>query len=281
MLPDGDSGDSVRRWLAGQRCVKWRFQLELAPTTGKLHAQGWVRFKTARQLSGLVKLTRDEGAPHWERAFAGEDDNLRYTSKLESRVAGPWSFGIPPPVRDPLDGVELYRWQREALAWYAGPVPDRVIRWWWESEGSVGKTALAKHLVMRGEALYVSGSARDVVNHVFNWVATGKPMRLVVWNVPRSLEGHVSYEAMESVLDGVAFNSKYETGQVVFDPPHVWAFANFAPDLRALSRDRWLVYRIRYAVSADGGADYYREGQPDEVRPVLTLASSLGSLERG
>lgn len=70
-----------------------------------------------------------------------------------------------------------------------------------------------------------------------------------MFNLARSLEDAVSYQAIEQLKDGVCFSSKYEARLKSFPPPHVIVFANFAPKLEAdvkskgkLSKDRiWLI----------------------------------------
>ena len=57
--------------------------------------------------------------------------------------------------------MELYAWQRKALDIYNGEADSRKIHWFWEPEGNQGKTAFAKHICLKGEAIYVNGKAAD------------------------------------------------------------------------------------------------------------------------
>lgn len=67
------------------------WQIEKCPKSGREHIQGYVRFGTPKSLAQLRGLF--EG--HFENAKGSEKDNISYTQKVESRVAGPWSFGSP------------------------------------------------------------------------------------------------------------------------------------------------------------------------------------------
>ena len=54
----------------------------------------------------------------------------------------------------------------------------------------------------------------------------------------------MSYDAIESIKSGIIFNSKYETGQKMINPPHIIVFSNFLPDVSKLSEDRWNIKLI-------------------------------------
>ncbi len=69
--------------------------------------------------------------------------------------------------------------------------------------------------------------------------------RGIIWDIPRSSKGNVSYATLEAVKNGLICNTKYETGVKVFNPPHVIVFANFPPDDESqLSADRWHIISL-------------------------------------
>jgi len=63
-------------------------------------------------------------------------------------------------------------------------------------------------------------------------------------DIPRCGFASVSYRAIENCKNGSIFNKKYETGQIMFLPPHIIIFANSAPDLSMMSTDRWHVVEL-------------------------------------
>lgn len=78
-------GDSVRFSI---------WQLEAAPSTGKLHLQGYVEFIKPCRASGVSKqLGLAVPSPHLEVAKGTQEQNIKYCSKSDTRVAGPWEFG--------------------------------------------------------------------------------------------------------------------------------------------------------------------------------------------
>lgn len=82
------------------------FQLEKAPTTGRLHYQGYIFFEESNGY-GMARVFRmlpqlqDGSATHLSAAIGTAVDNRRYCTKEESRVDGPWEFGDIPSVGRP------------------------------------------------------------------------------------------------------------------------------------------------------------------------------------
>lgn len=78
------------RWCE-RSMVYMCYQLERAPTTGRLHFQGCVKLRQPTRLPGVQKLL-GSGRPHVERAV--EWEKLKeYCKKDETRVEGPFEFG--------------------------------------------------------------------------------------------------------------------------------------------------------------------------------------------
>nr|WPR18642.1 MAG: replication polyprotein [Chemarfal virus 195] len=154
-----------------------------------------------------------------------------------------------PSVVSELEGRELYPWQADMMAMYNGPTPEREIVWISETTGNTGKSALARHLAIMGETLVVTGKGTDVLAAVASWFdpkkkGSVKPLKLILWDLPRCTEGHMSYSAMEGVKNGCFFSGKYESNMVVMNKPHVWVFSNQRPDTTKLSKDRWNIFTI-------------------------------------
>lgn len=70
-------------------------QLEQCPTTGAIHAQGFVVFDKNHRLSACKKV---HATAHWELMKGTTEDSERYCSKEESRVLGtaPLVWGVKP-----------------------------------------------------------------------------------------------------------------------------------------------------------------------------------------
>jgi len=225
--------------------AKYAWQEEIG-SSGTHHIQGVLRLKEGKTFDRMKQLL--PGSPHLE-ICRNWRKSVRYCNKAETRKEGTVPMTNIDPVAedievsDPLAGKELFPWQAEVIDILAGDPDDRSIRWIWEAAGSTGKTTLAKHLCLtnKGSILYVSGKAADVKFAIASMKI--KP-RIVLWDIPRSSLGYVSFPAMEEVKQGIFFSGKYEAGMVILNPPHVLCFANQLPDRTQLSEDRWWVRRI-------------------------------------
>lgn len=150
-------------------------------------------------------------------------------------------IGFPKPVRV-ID--TLYPWQKKIEDLYLTEPDNRKIYWFWESVGNIGKSAFVKYMIVKHKAIFCDGGKKsDLVNLVFN--TNMDDVKCVIWDLPRSTKGSISYATLECVKNGIICNTKYETGVKVFNPPHIIVFANYPPDdIHQLSGDRWEVMEL-------------------------------------
>jgi hypothetical protein len=241
-----DMVDELSAFL-GSVCKKFVFQVEKCPTTGKQHYQGYSEFTNARQMNGVIKVLKMHGkGPHVEPAKGNEDQCYDYCTKEESRDMVGGQGGFPARLKDPLEGVEMYDWQKELIDMIKTEPDKRKIYWIYDTGGNMGKTTLAKHICMkyRKEALYVNGKSADIQCGIAKHINDGKDLKVAIFGYPRSAEQFVSYGALEVVKDGIFYNGKYESGMVMYNIPHVIVLANFPPDQTKLSGDRWVIKDI-------------------------------------
>jgi hypothetical protein len=149
--------------------------------------------------------------------------------------------GFPKPIKI----IEnLYRWQMDIESIYDNEPDDRSVYWFWEAEGNIGKSAFIKYMIVKHKVLFCSGGKHnDIMNLVFN--QDMNETKCVIFDIPRSHKGGISYASLESIKNGMICNTKYETGVKVFNSPHIFVFANFPPDKPdELSNDRWIIKEL-------------------------------------
>lgn len=240
--------ENLEKWC-NKECIEFNFQREIGEN-GTPHLQGFWNFKNARYFKSLKEIW---GKMHIEKA-RNIDAARDYCKKPETRVGDTISGGSR-SVKDPLKNVELYGWQKEFIKICEEEPDNRTINWFYDEEGCSGKTTLAKHLCLKypDEVLYLSGGPANckwgITSFLHNKVKSklvrnDKNLRIAIFDFTRTVEDRVSYEALESVKNGIFFNTKYESMQVVFDCPHVMVFANFRPEMEKLSKDRWNIVDI-------------------------------------
>lgn len=149
----------------------------------------------------------------------------------------------PPPVCRVLE--PKYDWQlllRDKLS----SEPDRTtIQWLWEPTGGCGKTEFMRWAVVTkklGPAICLGGKSTDMKHGVAKMVEGRTFPRVIFINVVRG--NSVSYPGLEAIKDGIFFSSKYDSGMVCYDPPHVVVFSNAPPDESRLSAHKWDIIEI-------------------------------------
>lgn len=225
---------------------KFVFQKEQGEKSGLIHYQGniwlkkkmrWSEFNLSNKIN--FKKTRNEEA------------SARYCCKSETRIGDPmfypeYAFEDLIPIKT-INFDSFYPWQKETFFEMVNPeINDRTINWIYEETGNVGKSAFVKYMCVKHNALLCDGGKKnDVLNLVFNnnMLLT----RIIIFDLPRCAENHISYSAIESIKNGLVVNLKYETGVKYFNPPHIYIFANYPPDTSKLSIDRWVVREITKA----------------------------------
>ncbi len=201
---------------------------------GTPHLQGYIHFnKKVRPKNMFNKNIR------WFKANGTDEHNYIYCSKENDFVQN-----MKKILKDPLKGKKLFPFQEKILNLLKTTPNDRTVHWYWDDKGGCGKTSLVKHVCMNSKALMVSGKANDVKFAISKWFENEIDLDVVFFNLVRSVEDYVSYDAIESVKDGIFFSGKYESGQTIFDSPHCIVFANFPPDVKKLSYDRWNIIKI-------------------------------------
>ncbi len=233
--------DTIDLLLAISSLQAYCIQEETGTETGTPHLQGALSFKHAKKWSELNNIT--DGNCYWAPArniFAVRV----YCSKMETRSGKSWKKGYKIgkiKVKDPLEGKTLYNWQKKVLDIIEGPIDDRQIHWIWSDKGGIGKSALVKHLVMSYGAIISGGNMRDAYYGISETVKKGEEVSLVLFDIPRSSRGDVTYAGIEGIKNGLFFSTKYESAMCIFNTPHIIVMANESPDYNKMSRDRWVV----------------------------------------
>lgn len=201
--------------------------------SGTPHIQGFISFNNKTRPMELIKNKRI----HWEKCKGSFKDNIKYCSKDGNYIS---NIEIEEEY-EPMKNIEFKSWQLDLINIIEKKEINRTIYWYWEDIGNVGKTTFAYHICKNYNAIYLSGKSNDIKSAIA--VLEKKP-RICIFDFPRSLEEYISYDGIESVKNGIFFNGKYESGMCMFTPPIVICFANFEPNKKALSEDRWIIKKI-------------------------------------
>lgn len=210
---------------------------------GTPHLQGCIEFHKETRPNEKYK---DYKGKIWWRKTRDWNKCKAYCSKVKSR-AGKHYTNIPglKPEREILIH-EPKGWQLE-LVNIVKEIPDeRTVHWYWSKNGNVGKTAIAKYLVVKHGATYVNGKACDMKFAIAKLIEkTGIAPEIVICGYPRELSSHqISYNGIEQIKDGLFFSTKFESTTCVFNSPHIIILANTPPCKEKLSEDRWHIVEV-------------------------------------
>lgn len=200
------------------------------------HIQGYVEFKKRLRPRETIKIKEI----HWERCKGTKEQNIKYCSKEGNYRT---NMEIEKPLEDPMEGLTFYEWQTEILDMIKTKPDKRKIYWYYDEKGGAGKTTFVKHVCMKypKKSIFINGKANDIKCAIAS--LEFKP-EICIFHFTRSVEDYVSYEALESVKDGIFFSGKYESSMFIMNCPHVLVFANFLPNEDKLSKDRWIIKNL-------------------------------------
>ena len=160
--------DSLLEWFK-KRNMSYVMQAEIGEENGVPHLQGVWKCKNSIKFDWIKeKFPR----VHWEKT-KGWDWSINYCSKSRTSTGQGWKsddvkITFKKPIKSPLDGKELYSYQKKILNLLKEEPDDRKIHWFYEEEGNVGKSALVKHiyLTFRDKVVIATGKGNDVRNQI-------------------------------------------------------------------------------------------------------------------
>lgn len=165
------------------------------------------------------------------------------------------------PTRDMLE-VELRPWQQELKTIIETPT-EREIIWTLGTIGNEGKTWFQDYLAgLYGYARVVRLDLKLKTSNVLH-VLSKRPLSstdIFLFNERRAMNNEIcNYTILESIKDGIAVSSKYNSNILQFKIPNVVVvFANRLPNTKELSKDRWKIFRIVSAGLKDITMDVWK-----------------------
>lgn len=218
------------------KCADYRVQEEIGEN-GTKHLQGFI--KATKRIRPLETFSLKR--IHWEKAKSPKYAR-EYCCK-EDTATGNYILD----TKEQLNLIKPDRpWQLEILNIINDTyINDRIIHWYWEPIGNTGKSCFTKYLCAKHNAISVSGKSNDCKYAIVKYhEEKNKYPKIIIFDIPRTSIDYLNYEAIESIKNGCFFSGKYESGQVIMNSPHVFIFANSAPEIHKLSQDRWNIVKM-------------------------------------
>lgn len=213
---------------------KYVYGLEIAPSTGMPHIQGYIEFNVKCRPKSLFT----NQSIHWEKSKGSRNQNIAYCTK-EGNAYGNL-------LEDKVIVSQPYGWQLEVTELIKKKPDPRKIYWYWEFKGGAGKSSLAKYLCVEHGAIILSGKVADMKHGIASYhLKHAKYPQIIIIDIPRSIDvDYLSYTGIEEIKNGCFFCPKYESDMIVMNPPHIIIFSNEEPNTEKMSIDRWEIKKI-------------------------------------
>ncbi len=193
-----------------------------------------------------------------------EDENCRYIAKIElgkmiSSILDEKSINEESLNKGKQEALHLYRrqqpqftildvelraWQQDAMKYFESPTKRQVI-WICGNNGNEGKTWFQNNVqAFYGYHRVCKLDLRIKHANICNVLKkqTLGTIDIFLFNDSRSVSGEDLnlYRILEDIKDGQATTSKYDNDNIK-TPNTLMVFSNTYPNLKKLSKDRWLV----------------------------------------
>lgn len=204
---------------------------EHATTTGREHFQCRVVLRTGKTKENMYnEFPACDVTPTHVRDFKYCEKEGNYYRSWEKAI-NQWA------------DIELKEWQKDLLKKMHAET-ERTIIVVVDPDGGKGKTYYAKYCTATRQATYVPPLERAEDLMAF---AMAKPSKAYIFDMPRAEDVKKAkglWSAVEQIKNGYLYDKRYNFRDMWIDPPQIVVFANEFPDLNALSRDRWELYRF-------------------------------------
>lgn len=218
------NGSNVSSFIIGKEIGK----------EGTPHLQGYMELVVKKRLEENKELNKRIS---WRIAKGTRQQNGVYCSKDGDYIKSP-NLQIPKPLKL-IKEENFYQWQKDIIEIVKQEPDDRTIYWLWCDEGKSGKTSFSKYLSATYGAIPIDGKKNDIL-----YCSAVFESEIYIFDFERTQEEFISYGGIEKIKNGYYMCAKYESKPIIRNNPHIFCFANFYPDISALSTDRWKIYEL-------------------------------------
>lgn len=220
---------SIERYILGKEVGE----------SGTPHIQGFISFNPKKRPLSVIPIK----GIHWEKARCTKEA-IAYCAKDGDYILK--GITIPKKLKC-LEEENLFKWQEGIVNILKEEPSDRNIYWFYDEEGNIGKSVFCKYLVIKHDALVLSGKAADMKYAISEYIKkNGYGPEKIIIDLPRSFnKSFLSYQGIEEIKNGLFFSGKFESNMVCFNCPHIIIFSNEYPDKSKLSADRWVITNLR------------------------------------
>lgn len=232
-------------------CDRYEFQHERGKVDGYEHFQCGVSFKEKVRKPDL--LLGVWGVYASRMSNKGERGAFEYGAKDDTRVDGPWSSRDITPPRDLLRVEKLRPWQQHVVndckEWCTAG-NGRTVNVIVDVMGGNGKSMLKRWMLWKKIAYPIPmfNVSEKMMQCVMARIKESPKENAFIMDIPRTCRDVQKsadiWSAIEQIKDGVCYDWRYKSEQIMFDQPKLWVFTNEMPPKKSLSEDRWCTWLI-------------------------------------
>lgn len=270
------SVDLVKELLNENGCKNFIFQEERGKTKTEKNPDGYHHWQCRVRLGESTRVCTIERRFKAVSCYAkptsnqGDDKkavfrsaNFEYVMKKdETYLSGPYTDrpdndveqstreakGLPPMTAQLTDFMshEMYPWQAQVLKIATGPPEFRKIHLIYDPIGNAGKSIFAEYMEYYDYAEDVPTFTlmEDLLQFVMS-CCFGKKCYMI--DMPRGLKKErlaSFYSGIEVLKNGRCYDKRYKGAKKRMNRPHIVVYSNCMPDLKLLSPDRWVIWRM-------------------------------------
>lgn len=180
------------------------------------------------------------------QACVDVNEAYRKYCKKASDASGIKQVWVDRPI--PQEHVDRpnFPWHQEFFEFLAFKPDRRKVYWIWEETGNVGKSWMALYLFNYKLAYCVqqTGGGTNFSTIMYNAVKSGWDQKILIFDFPREAETKSIYQCIEFVCNRMVTTTKYQGGSFVIKRPLIVVLANFRPNFKKMSLDRWILRSI-------------------------------------
>lgn len=175
---------------------------------------------------------------------------VRNVTRLSDVMAASAAFKMKPAEYKNMIQL-LFPWQISLLETILAMTMDpRAVYWFFDLIGNSGKSMFAKYMMQNYpddfRMMTSLGTEKDALHVLAGFVDSGWTGKYLWIDLARAYKDRRTvYTIMETVKNAVFTDTKYQGGSYVTSyTPHVFVSANFLPDIKLMSLDRWNIYEM-------------------------------------
>jgi len=249
----GDTGMHIEKRKGTEEQARFYCTKDYGPKHGFFHDS--MEFGTMKKYPGkgtrtdLITIRDQIRETSVNEIIHNTNDNyvlqnvLKYKSAFIEYEKDIYTEQVKKLALEEYKNVEWKKWQKTLLDLLDLPydqIDKRKVIWLFDEIGNTGKSWIAKYIKITKGCYIITGGKQADILYGYN----NQPV--VIYDLARTYSDNLNhiYTTIENFKNGMFLNTKFESRERIFKIPYVIVMANFLPDTKMLSKDRWDIWSL-------------------------------------